>query len=152
MLRPLGTFWMHIYGLSPLRLGPMPCWLVLVPQCPMRSVGIVVPQARFVAMGTTAQALVLVCMTPMWWATPRCLPSLTLVLMQPTCCRSGRPVRLMIKLRRHTTTPNSDQCLMHSRLVTTGSPLPGVHRLHGKLMHGVSWLRSMMLMRSWPMP
>ena len=58
----------------------------------------------------------------------------------------------LVKLRRHTTTPISNQCLMHNRLVTTGSPLPGVHRLHEKLMRGVSWLRSMMLMRSWPLP
>ena len=56
----------------------------------------------------------------------------------------------LVKLKRPTTTHNSDQCLMHSRLVT--SPPPGVRRLHRKLMHGVSWLMSVMLMRSWPLP
>ena len=42
----------------------MPCYLVLVPQHPTRRVGIVVPQATVLVMGTTARALVLVSTTP----------------------------------------------------------------------------------------
>ena len=55
----------------------------------------------------------------------------------------------LVKLKHPTTTPNNNWYLMHSRLVT--SPRPGVHKLHGRLMHGVSWLRSVMLMRRWPL-
>ena len=55
----------------------------------------------------------------------------------------------LVKLRRPTTTPNNNRYLMHSRLVT--SPPHGVHKLHGRLTHGVSWLRSVMLMRRWPL-
>ena len=51
MLRPLGTFWMHICGLSSLKLGPMLWWLVLVLQFLTRNVGIVVPMVRFMGMG-----------------------------------------------------------------------------------------------------
>ena len=54
-----------------------------------------------------------------------------------------------VRLKRPTTNPNSGQCLIHSRLVT--SPLHGALRLHGKLMHGVLWLRSVVLMRLLPL-
>ena len=71
---------------------------------------------------------------PLLWSPGVCLLYLLLLRMELL------PLGLA-KLKRPTATPNSNQYLMHSRLVT--SPPPGVHRLHGSLMRTVSWLRSM---------
>ena len=55
---------------------------MLVPLRPTgKYVGIVVPQAKFVVMGTTAQPLVLVCMTPVVVATIRIVTTVAVVMV-----------------------------------------------------------------------
>ena len=83
--------------------------------------------------------LVLPCPDPLW--SPGQCPLLPL-------CMVPLPLAL-VRLKHPTTNPNSGWCLIHGCLAT--SPLHGALRLHGKLMHGILWLRSVVLMRPVPL-